>query len=327
MSHYQILGIPETATDAEIKKAYRKLALQYHPDKNEGNREAEETFKKVADAYSTLSDPGKRKKYDNSRRAESSSFSFDAFVNNNFKSDEFKSYRAQSSARARATQGKQHAPPPSTDHLDIRLKITVALADALMGKKIELEFTRKKIEVVGKTDTLLNYTQVDEEKEITIQINLKQMHLSLKREENGYSTRVRVGKIGNEEVQRRTNIWGDLEQIPLFGDLYVDIEFEVPSGVEIVGNDIVHRVEIPLYKVLIKGEKIRIATILNKKYDAEINQPKNLTDLRFILDSEGVLNDKKELGKYIICFDIITPDLTKLTKEEKDSFKALLQKA
>ena len=61
---YDILGVPRTATSDEIKKAYRKAAIKYHPDKNPGDKEAEEKFKEAAEAYDVLSNPDKRARYD-----------------------------------------------------------------------------------------------------------------------------------------------------------------------------------------------------------------------------------------------------------------------
>lgn len=67
--YYEILGVDKKATAEEIKKAYRKKAIQYHPDRNQGDKEAEEKFKEAAEAYGVLSDPEKRQRYDQFGRA------------------------------------------------------------------------------------------------------------------------------------------------------------------------------------------------------------------------------------------------------------------
>ena len=62
--YYEVLGLGRDAAEDDIKKAYRKLALQHHPDKNPGNKEAEERFKEATEAYEVLKDPQKRSTYD-----------------------------------------------------------------------------------------------------------------------------------------------------------------------------------------------------------------------------------------------------------------------
>ena len=73
---YEVLGVNENTAADDIKKAYRKLAVQYHPDKNPGNKEAEDKFKRIAEAYDTLGDESKKAQYDRSRNRKSGNDNF-----------------------------------------------------------------------------------------------------------------------------------------------------------------------------------------------------------------------------------------------------------
>ena len=86
---YDILGVPRTASHEEIKKAYRRLAKQHHPDVNPGNKQAEERFKEASAAFEVLSDAGKRKLYDEFG-ADSLRSGFDAA-----RADQYRQWRRQ----------------------------------------------------------------------------------------------------------------------------------------------------------------------------------------------------------------------------------------
>lgn len=101
--YYKILGVSRDADESTIKKAFRKLAKQYHPDTNNGNAEAEKKFREINEAYSVLSDEKKRKEYDENKQREQNSSSnsesqdvrkkaqtsnpFAGFTSQNFKMD------------------------------------------------------------------------------------------------------------------------------------------------------------------------------------------------------------------------------------------------
>ena len=82
--YYEILSVSRTATEQEIKSSYRKLAMQWHPDRNPGNAEAEEKFKECTEAYSVLMDADKRARYDQYGHAAVNGAGFSGFDGSNF---------------------------------------------------------------------------------------------------------------------------------------------------------------------------------------------------------------------------------------------------
>ena len=143
--YYELLGIPKTATEAEIKSAYRKLAKKYHPDLNPGNAEAEQKFKEINEANSVLSDPEKRAKYDQYGHAAfdpSAGFGggggFEGFDMGDIFSSFFGGgFGGGSSRRANAP----------IDGDDILARVTLTFEEAAFGVKREVTFQR--IEACG----------------------------------------------------------------------------------------------------------------------------------------------------------------------------------
>lgn len=141
--YYDVLGVPKGASADEIKKAYRKLAIQYHPDKNQGNKEAEDKFKEATEAYEVLSDDQKRKAYDQYGFAgvdgmggptfNASAFSGFEDIFGDFSSI-FESFFGGGGGRR---SGRRGGP---VDGEDLRYEIEVDFKDAVYGTKKEISY-------------------------------------------------------------------------------------------------------------------------------------------------------------------------------------------
>lgn len=160
--YYSILGVDEKATQDQIKKTYRALAVKYHPDKNPGDKKAEEKFKNISEAYYTLGDPERRSKYDNLRKMGSATgnfsstqgFDFSDFQRNfsqgqgfsgaSVFSDIFQDLFRESSANGRRTYYySQGSSPGSTQKIDTDTvtDLTVPKDLAVRGGEIRLKLS------------------------------------------------------------------------------------------------------------------------------------------------------------------------------------------
>ncbi len=147
--YYEILGVSRTATAAEIKKAYRKKAIEYHPDRNPGDKEAEEKFKEAAEAYEILSDPDKRSRYDQfGHRAFEGAGGFEGGHFTNME-DIFSHFGdifgdifggAYGSSRSRSSGGRRR---PQYKGTDLRVKLKVNLKDIINGAEKKIKIKRK----------------------------------------------------------------------------------------------------------------------------------------------------------------------------------------
>ena len=136
--YYRILEVSRDASESEIKSAFRKLALKYHPDRNADDRNAEEKFKEVNEAYSVLSDPEKKRMYDlygtSYGSSSSEGFGFSNFGGGGFEdifSDFFGDIFGRTS-RSRAARGA-----------DLRYNLEISFEEAVFGAEKSIEFNRK----------------------------------------------------------------------------------------------------------------------------------------------------------------------------------------
>jgi molecular chaperone DnaJ len=134
VDYHEILNVSKNATDEEIKKAYRKLALQCHPDRNPENKEAEETFKKISEAYAVLSDPEKRSRYERFGAADDLGSVFDFGFGGNFDTvfnDLFNDFFG--------TQRQQR----NRKGDDLRYNLTIEFEEAVFGGEKEIDIPKE----------------------------------------------------------------------------------------------------------------------------------------------------------------------------------------
>lgn len=155
---YATLGVPKTATEAEIKKAYRKLAMLHHPDRTKGDKASEKKFKEISEAYETLSDAKKRKQYDTFGSAgdQFSGFSgasggggwfediFSQFWggrggNGGFEFDMGDLFGGGFWGGSRQKQQSRPEPKAETPSLDVEITKEIHIFDFILGTKIDVE--------------------------------------------------------------------------------------------------------------------------------------------------------------------------------------------
>lgn len=250
--YYEILGVSENATQDEIKKKYRKLALKYHPDKNPDNDKAEDRFKQIAEAYDILGDVGKRNQYDRIRKHGNEQFHENPFRNHNDNwhqrsRDIFEEFFSTRTSRG-SRMGSEFDPferfertrrqyEPSKGR-DLERNVNITFDRAITGGKIEIP--------------------IPDGSNIRIDIP--------KGVRDGYRVRIRGKGYDDAEVPGdlyvKFNIFPHSEYVRVNDDLYVDLDidpFEAILGTEkIVKNPYGVRYKVKIPHGTNHGEKFRI---------------------------------------------------------------------
>lgn len=297
--YYKILGVEKSATKDEIKKAYRKLAMKYHPDRNPGDKTAEEKFKEITEAHEVLSDAEKRKKYDTlganwkqyqrtgsgfedfyskfggANRSDGSSFKFsgnmgDLFGNLSGFSDFFDSFFGGGGTGFRDFNKSTMRDQKGQDFTTI---LYIPLEEAYNGASKEILINNKKLRIRLEPGT---------------------------RDE----TKLRLKSQGGDAIGRGVK-----------GDLYLTIKIEKHPFYEIEGEDLYYDLDVDFYTATLGGKK-RITLINNKTINLEIPEG---TDSGKVF-RVGKLGLKKsgsgDRGNLFIRIKVETPK--NLNKKEKE---------
>jgi curved DNA-binding protein len=291
--YYKVLGVEKNATQEDIKKAYRKLAVKYHPDKNKGDKKAEDKFKEIAESYEVLGDPEKRKKYDqlgsNWKQYEQTGAGFDwgqfagaggrrteyqgdfgDFSGGGF-SDFFRSFFGGGGFTGENQRGYGYK------GADIEASAQITLEEAYNGTSRILDLNGRKLRVKIKPGV-----------------------------ENGQTLRIK---------NQGTND-------PTKGDLFIKIDIVPHAFFERKGNDLYVDAPVNLYSAVLGGK----TTVQTLNGGVNINIPKG-TDGGKVLRLKGMgMPDYRrhtEKGDLYVKIQIIVPK--NLTKEEEDLFKKLAE--
>ncbi|MCZ7603919.1 MAG: DnaJ C-terminal domain-containing protein [Melioribacteraceae bacterium] len=302
--YYKILGVDKNASQDDIKKAYRKLALKYHPDRNPDNKVAEEKFKEVTEAHEVLSDPEKRKKYDtlgsNWKQYERAGFNqgnpFAGFGNQGGRSyqfhgdfeDVFKNLGGFSDFFTNFFGGSfdssfdQRSRQRTSSHkgADVTAELPISLYDAFNGSEKQIIVNGKKIKIKIPKGT-----------------------------HDGKKLRLRgQGQNGNFGSQS--------------GDLYITLKIQEDEIYERDGDDLYQNINVDIKTAILGGEKT-ITTIDGKKINIKIKEGSDSGKLLRV-PGHGMINSSGDRGDLYIRLNISVPkNLSKSEKEKINKFDFL----
>ncbi len=294
--YYSVLGVAKDATQEEIKKQYRKLAIKYHPDKNQGNKQAEDRFKDLGEAYEVLSDPSKRKKYDrlgsNWKQYEQSGPQGGA---------DFSQWAQQQGGRGRQSR---------------------TYSEEDMGGDFS-DFFNSFFGGGGRGRRTENSPQKGQDYEATIAISLEEAFHGVERMISLGEEKIKITippGVQDEQVLRVKGKGGTGRRGGESGHLYLHVAVDPDDRFDRQNNDLYCDVHVPLYTAVLGGE-LTINTLkgnFNIKIPAETQTGKTLR-----LKGLGMPVYQKKVEPGALYVKIIVDIPTRLTLAEKELFAKL----
>lgn len=344
--YYEILEIERTADNATIKKAYRKLALKYHPDRNQGDKEAEEQFKKVNEAYQVLSDENKRSIYDRYGKEGLDRQGFSHYSEQNYEDimgDLGSIFESVFGGGFGFGGGSQRRGKSQKYPLDLETSLTLEFNEAIFGCKKEIKYKYKKLcskcDGTGSEDKelttcptcngkgqmfsrqgFMTFSQVcpncNGQGEVVKNPCSKCKGKGYEEEEARVSVEIPEGVDSGNRI-RVTNKGNEGEH-GQNGDLYVEIRVKEDEHFVRHNNDIY--IEIPVFFTqAVLGESLKIPTLRGKKELKLDVGTKNKQ--QFVFKGEGVTDvHSRRKGNLVAQVKIKYPK--KINDEQK---KALLE--
>lgn len=291
--YYKVLGVSRKTSKEEIKKAYRKLAMKYHPDKNKDNKEAEEKFKEISEAYAVLSNDEKKKQYDQ--------FGAEGFSRRYSQEDIFRGFDIGSIFQE------------------------FGLGDRFFGNDLLSNLFGRGRQSRGQTFNFNSRSPQHSEAELLVSLDdivkgtTKRVSFKTSESIENLNIKIPVGIEAGKKLRLKGK--GPLHPVSgQRGDLFCKIMIEPHTRFQRKGNDLVHEVEVNI-STLVLGGKVRITTLEGKTIELKV-PPYTRDNACLRIKGKGIpASGKKAAGNLLVRLHPKIP--THLSPEQKKLFEKL----